>query len=207
MRATPGCTARASGAHGMFSNPIMLAGLGGAAVPLALHLLSRARYQRVDWGAMIFLQQDASNELRSARVKRWTLLGLRMAAVALLAVALAGPVVESRARPDPATSRTVAAIVIDCSASMSYDEGGRSRMDLARGAVLQILSRLGRSDQAVLVPTPGAGGAGGAGGAAGAAGAAGAGGAALRPSSDLEAVATRVADLEAGDGVANVPEA
>ena len=42
-------------AQSMFLNPLLLACIGGAVVPLVLHLLSRARYRSVDWGAMMFL--------------------------------------------------------------------------------------------------------------------------------------------------------
>src|SRR5437764_6351179 len=35
----------------MFFNPLMLVGLGAAVLPLVLHLLSRARYRQVEWGA------------------------------------------------------------------------------------------------------------------------------------------------------------
>ena len=191
-------------AAAIFTNPIMLAALGGAAVPLALHLLSRAQYRRVRWGAMMFLETEGSNELRSARMKRWTLLGLRMAAIALLAVALAGPMIEPENLVDPQTSSALAVIVVDCSASMGYDERGRTRMDLARGTVLQILSRLGRGDRAVLVPTsPGLSTAGAAGSPSQRAHQP-----MLPASSDLEAVATRVANLEAAaEGSANIAEA
>jgi hypothetical protein len=44
----------------MFDHPIMLAGLGGAVIPLVLHLLGRARYRSVEWGAMMFLVEGPS---------------------------------------------------------------------------------------------------------------------------------------------------
>src|SRR5207245_2257693 len=47
--------------------------------------------------------------------------------------------------------KAIAAIVVDCSASMALDEGGRTRMDLLRSAVLQILSSLNKDDEAALV--------------------------------------------------------
>src|SRR4051794_14085212 len=37
----------------MFLNAIMLAGVGAAVMPIVLHLLARARYRTVDWGAML----------------------------------------------------------------------------------------------------------------------------------------------------------
>src|SRR5688572_11107804 len=78
----------------MFLNAVMLAGIGGAALPLVLHLLSRARYRSVDWGAMMFLQGADSRQRQSTQLKQWILLMVRMAIVALLAVALARPVVR-----------------------------------------------------------------------------------------------------------------
>ncbi|HEX8522152.1 MAG TPA: BatA domain-containing protein [Tepidisphaeraceae bacterium] len=180
----------------MFENPLMLAGVGGAVVPLALHMLSRARYEPVQWGAMMFLEGAGENDLRAHRVRLWSLLGLRMAAVALLAVALARPLLGSDETAGGEEQRVTAAIVVDCSASMAYDEGGRTRMDLARSAALQILSSLKRGDEAVLLTMGGSGAYVGERAAR----------AALTPTGDLEAVANRVSDLEPGDSSANVAE-
>jgi len=52
----------------MFLNALMLAGLAGAAVPLVLHLLARARYRTVDWGAMMFLVDVNARQQQSARL-------------------------------------------------------------------------------------------------------------------------------------------
>src|SRR5438067_2154405 len=74
----------------MFENVLMLAGLGGAVVPLVIHLLARARYRTVDWGAMMFLDGAAPRYRDGGRLREWALLGVRMAAVALLATAALG---------------------------------------------------------------------------------------------------------------------
>ncbi len=74
----------------MFINPVMLAGLGGAVVPLVLHLLSRARYKDVEWGGMMFLAGADARQRQSARLSQAFLLAVRMAMVAALAVALRG---------------------------------------------------------------------------------------------------------------------
>src|SRR3954471_24932468 len=75
----------------MFENTLMLAGLGGAVVPVVIHLLGRARYRTVDWGAMMFITAGEPRWRDGAKLREWALLLLRMAAVALLAVALARP--------------------------------------------------------------------------------------------------------------------
>ena len=75
----------------MFLKPLMLAGLGAAVIPLALHLLSKARYRSVDWGAMMFLEQSRRRTAQSTRLKQATLLLLRTAIIVALALALAHP--------------------------------------------------------------------------------------------------------------------
>jgi hypothetical protein len=78
----------------MFQNVLMLMGLGAAVVPLVLHLLSRARYRTVDWGAMMFLRGADARQRQSTRFNQFLLVAVRMAVIALLAVALAKPVVR-----------------------------------------------------------------------------------------------------------------
>ena len=100
----------------MFLNAVMLAGIAGAALPLVVHLLSRARVRTVDWGAMMFLDEGRGTQENVARLKQWTLLALRMGIVALLAIAMARPI-ASASWAGPSGPLTVV-IVLDCSGSM-----------------------------------------------------------------------------------------
>ena len=118
----------------------MLAGLAAALVPWILHLLNRARYRNVDWGAMMFLEGPAVGQLRSAPVKQWVLLLLRSLILGLLAVALAHPVLHARGLPPQQPGRSAAVIMLDRSASMGMNDNGRLRLDAAREAVFQLLS-------------------------------------------------------------------
>lgn len=135
----------------MFLNPIMFAGLAGALVPLVVHLLAKARYRSIDWGAMMFLIGAEARQQQSARLKQIILLLVRMAMVGLLAVALARPVVRGEWGALGQETHLSAVIVLDGSASMGYQENGQRRMQLAREAVLQILSTMQKGDQAALV--------------------------------------------------------
>ena len=173
----------------MFLNTIMLAGVAGAALPLVVHMLSRARVRTVDWGAMMFLEEGKGTQEQAARLKQWTLLLIRMATVALIAIAMARPIASgSWAGPQgPLT----AAIVVDASASMAQPtEGGRTRADAARDAVLRILSNLQKGDRAALIV-------------------AGSGPRTtiLPPSPDLQAVAARAAELKPNVGAADIAAA
>ena len=136
----------------MFLNMTMLAGLGGALVPLLVHLLSRARYQTVDWGATMFLEGVDVRQTASARLKQFLLLLLRMGIIACLAMAMAQPVVRGRwGAAGGADSRISAVIVLDTSWSMGFNENGKTRMELARSAVLGILESLKEHRVAVVV--------------------------------------------------------
>lgn len=134
-----------------FLNPVMLAGVGAAVLPLVVHLLARARCRDVPWGAMMFLDRPSRRRSHTGKLRSGLLLATRMLMVAALAAALARPVVPGRwgglARNVPVT----AVIVLDRSHSMTLEEAGRSRLDMAREAALQILATLRRGDEAALV--------------------------------------------------------
>lgn len=139
----------------MFLNAIMLAGIGGAAVPLVLHLLSRARYRSIDWGAMMFLGGADPRQQNATRLKQLILLLLRMAMVALLAIAMARPVADAGwgllGGPRPVS----AVILLDRSGSMGTDEGGQSRLAIAQRSATSVLAALGRGDEVTLTPLGG----------------------------------------------------
>lgn len=134
----------------MFLNPFMLAGLGGAAIPLVLHLLNRSRYRTVDWGAMMFLTGQDPRQQRRSRARQIILLAVRMAIVAILAMALSRPVIQGKWALT-GDARTTAVLIVDRSASMGFDENGQPRMQLAREAALQVLSGLRSGDQVALL--------------------------------------------------------
>ncbi len=174
----------------MFLKPLMLAGLGAAVIPLVLHLLSKARYRTVEWGAMMFLEPGAAPIRQSARVKQTFMLLLRTAIIALLAVALARPVLRPGKGTGAEDARLHAIIILDRSASMGVTENGRPRLAIAKQAVINILSSLHRGDEVSLILTgdpidPGQ----------------------AQPTTDLQSVATRLAALPASFGRANIAAA
>src|SRR5436305_3345500 len=123
----------------MFANPSMLLGLGIAVLPIVVHLLSRARYRNVEWGAMMFLEGADAAQAQRRKPRQFLLLLVRVLIVTVLAIALARPEVRGKFAPAGAASRAnagkgVAAILLDCSASMAFDENGHTRMELARDA-------------------------------------------------------------------------
>jgi hypothetical protein len=165
----------------------MLAGIGGAVVPLAVHLLNRSRARTVRWGAMMFLDGSGGRRVASARVKEWSLLAVRMGLVASLAMALSRPVV-SATLSSSSTGAVTLVVVLDRSASMGMVENGQSRFDVARSTVLSALGALQKGDAAALVLT-------------------GDGGASqpfAEPTTDLSAVSAYVSGLAVSFGEADI---
>ena len=72
--------------------------LGGltALIPVMLHMLGRRQPKPIVFPAIRFVRQTAINAQRGWSIKRWLLLALRVLIVALLALALASPRVQSQ---------------------------------------------------------------------------------------------------------------
>lgn len=132
----------------VFHLPWMLAGLGVLAIPPLIHLLNRRRYEVVDWGAMQFLQVSEVTR-RRLMIEELLLMLLRMALLAVLVLALAGPFVEVALPPSLATrpARDVV-LVLDGSASMaaSDEQGGPPPARKAKEWAQGYLDALGPGD-------------------------------------------------------------
>lgn len=134
-----------------FVNPLLLGGLGLAAAPIIIHLLSRRRFRRIEWGATRFLIQADKQNRRRVRFEQWLLVALRCLAMALLTLVLARPFVE------PGWIATVLGgrfgaqrvLVIDDSASLANRSGVGDDFSVLRDRALKLVAsfaREGRSD-------------------------------------------------------------
>jgi hypothetical protein len=104
-----------------FVHPGLLFGAALAAVPLVIHLLNRQRYRPLPWAAMRFVLAAYRKTRRRAQLENLILLLLRMAAVALLALAIARPFIGDRSPlASLAQSRRDVVLVLDHSASTGY---------------------------------------------------------------------------------------
>jgi hypothetical protein len=113
-----------------FVHPALLAGIGLASVPLIIHLLNRQRYKPMPWAAMRFVLAAYRRTRRRARLENLLLLLLRMAAIALLALAISRPFTGSRSPlAGLAESRRDVVLVLDASASTGYRAGVESTFE------------------------------------------------------------------------------
>jgi hypothetical protein len=79
-----------------FLHPLILGvGLGAVAVPILIHFLRRRR-RPIPWAAMRFLQEAMRKRKRRLKLEQLLLLACRVGLVALLALAVARPVIGGR---------------------------------------------------------------------------------------------------------------
>jgi len=138
----------------------MLAGIAAAVVPLVLHLLNRLRFRNVEWGAMMFLHSDEAPPQALSWVRPLSLMLLRMATVALLALALARPTLATRTLATDAVPlpQTLSIILLNRAPAMSYEQQGHSRFSLAKQAAQTLLAALPAQERCAVL-TLGDGGA------------------------------------------------
>src|SRR5437868_6258906 len=123
-----------------FLAPIMLFGAAAAAIPIAIHFFFRTRYRTVAWAAMKFLLTSIEQTSRRLRFQELLLLLARVAVLALLALALARPLMS--ALNVSAKSEVLAVLVVDNSMSMGVKENDRTRLDIAKESAQRVLDQL-----------------------------------------------------------------
>ena len=74
-----------------FLQPLLLAGLPLALLPLIIHLINRHRHRTVKWAAMLFLLDARKMNKGMARLREILILAMRVLAVAMLIVAASRP--------------------------------------------------------------------------------------------------------------------
>ncbi len=121
----------------------MLGALGALAIPIIIHLMFRQRARTVDLGTLQFLKIVLRDNARRRRIKRWILLSLRLAAVALIAFLFARPYMLAT---EPSPGDRLVVVLLDRSASMGL-KGGSRPMDQSLAEARAILGRIGQATQ------------------------------------------------------------
>jgi Aerotolerance regulator N-terminal/von Willebrand factor type A domain len=116
--------------HLFFQYPALLGLLALAALPVLVHLISRARPPSYRFPNVEFLRRVLRRTARVQRPKDRILLILRTLALLALAAAFAAPLVMSGGSSLPGGKSTVI-VLVDRSASMAAREGAGSRFETA----------------------------------------------------------------------------
>jgi len=134
-----------------FLTPAMLLGLAAVAIPVIVHLLSKRRYDVVDWGAMQFLELGKRMR-RRVRLQDLLLMAVRMGLLGLLACGMARPWARGGLLSafNPAAARDIA-IVIDGSYSMGWEGTGVTPRAAAIQQAHELLDQCQAGDTVTLI--------------------------------------------------------
>src|SRR3954465_14191858 len=77
-----------------FVAPLLLGALAVLAIPVLLHLVQRERKRVVEFPSLMFLRRIPYQSVRRRRLRDWALLALRLAALALVVLAFARPLIK-----------------------------------------------------------------------------------------------------------------
>src|ERR1041385_498681 len=131
-----------------FLSPFLLVGLGTIAVPIIVHLIQRERKRVIEFPSLMFVQKIPYQSVRRRRIRHWSLLLMRCAALLLIVAAFARPFLKQGVIAAAAVGGTrEIVILLDHSASMGYGDHWQKAKDAAHQAV----SSLSNNDKATLV--------------------------------------------------------
>ncbi|MBM4021068.1 MAG: hypothetical protein FJ284_02290, partial [Planctomycetes bacterium] len=138
-----------------FLSPLLLGGLALVAAPIILHLVMRRTPVPHTFPALRFLTQRASANRRRLQVSHLLLLLLRIAALLLLAVSLARPVLRGAGWLPDAEGPVAAALVFDTAPRMLLREGNRTRLEQAVTLARVLLDKLPAGSRIAVLDTTG----------------------------------------------------
>ncbi len=135
-----------------FANSWLLLGLLAAAIPVVLHLLSSVRAPQMVFPTLRFLRISMEKTARRRRVEHWLLLLVRSVLLALLALAVAEPILKAAAG-FWADQRFAAVVILDNSYSMAARSGGSTRLVRARREATALLDGQAKPTAAAIMLT------------------------------------------------------
>ena len=138
-----------------FITPMLLGGAALVAVPLVLHLIMRRKPVPHDFPALRFLREKAVANRRRLQLSHIVLLLLRMAAIALVALALARPVLRGAGWLADGEGPVAAALVFDTAPRMALREANETRLVRAGQLARVLLAKLPEGSTVAVLDTSG----------------------------------------------------
>ncbi len=130
-----------------FLAPLFFVALAGLAIPVLLHLTQREKKQIVHFPSLMFVRRIPYQSVRRRKIHNWLLLFVRLAALALIILAFARPLIQrDNAAPIGAGSREVV-VLLDNSYSMGFGD----HWQRATAAARDQFAKMSASDRATLV--------------------------------------------------------
>jgi len=139
-----------------FAAPLFLLAALAGAIPVVLHLIHTKKAVAVRFSTLRFLRLSVERTRRRKYLDDVSLLLVRVAALALIAVGLAKPAISGLHVLRGHGASTAVVLVLDNSGSMALVDAGQPRFETARRAAEQVLDALHDGDSAALLLTGGA---------------------------------------------------
>ncbi|MEQ9499951.1 MAG: BatA domain-containing protein [Deltaproteobacteria bacterium] len=134
-----------------FTNPLLLAGLIGALLPIIIHLIHKRRPREQKFAAIELVLQSVERVERRWRLRRIILLAARVLLLSALAIAAAGPLLGgANELVTTSSGPTRLAIVVDGSMSMRARYDGVTSLARAVTQARNLVDAMGPEDQALI---------------------------------------------------------
>lgn len=129
----------------------LAAGAALAAIPVILHLFMRQTPKHIIFPALRLIRERHKRSKKQLKIKNWLLLMARMLLLALMALALARPTLNSETSLGDQEVPTALAFVFDTSMSMQYTEKGNDRLTEAKNRATDILKKTTEDSEVFVV--------------------------------------------------------
>ena len=130
-----------------FISPWFLFGLLGIGIPLLIHLIRREKAAKLAFSTIRFLKKVPKKMTLFQEFQQWLLLLVRIAIIALLAIAFARPFLTAAFSNLAGIAPRSTIILVDTSMSMGYSD----YFDRAKQATLHVLESLQSGDEAAII--------------------------------------------------------
>ncbi len=137
----------------LINGSLLLWGAALASVPIIIHLLSKRKVRRVKWAAMHWLEAAMKRHQRRLKLENWLILALRVAAIALLGLALARPVLTDSSLAGALGNKRSVYLIVDNSLSTEAKVDARSVFERVKHESDLILKNLNKDDSIAVIVT------------------------------------------------------
>ena len=121
-----------------FLAPLFFAALAGLAIPVLLHLTQREKKQIVRFPSLMFVRRIPYQSVRRRKIHNWLLLMVRLAALALIILAFARPLLDRGNVPTVGATARELVILLDTSYSMGFGDRWTSAQAAARNQIARL---------------------------------------------------------------------
>ncbi len=141
-----------------FLSPLMLLGILGAAIPIAVHLQGRRKAKVVPFAALEFLLGTDKRIAKRLVLRQMLVLAFRVLVCASAALILARPYASCQSDgPNVARGPQAAVLIVDNSATAGYELSGRTLLSRSLESAGQLMERLGPEAEIAILTTTGGG--------------------------------------------------